>query len=124
MKLIVCLGLLLTGMSMGGRAQSLKNTSWRMFVDQLHDSLTIHIGTDSSFVTSSDGSVVVRSVCKLSGDTVSLTDYDGQYACLDMKGTYKIGMVSDELGFTLIDDPCEGRVGTLNNSKWRKVAEK
>jgi len=109
---------------MGARAQSLKNTSWRMFIDQLHDSLTIHIGADSSFVTASDGSVVVRSLWKMSGDTLSLTDYDGQYACMDMKGSYKIGVMSDQLGFTLIDDPCEGRVGTLSNSKWRKVPEK
>jgi len=106
---------------MGSQAQSLKNTSWRMFVDQLHDSLTIHIGTDTSFVTAGDGSVVVRSVFKVSGDTLSLSDYEGQYACPDMKGSYKIGVDSDLLGFLLIDDPCEGRVGTLNNSKWRKV---
>ena len=121
MKLIVYLGLILTGMSMGARAQSLKNTSWRMFIDQLHDSLTIHIRSDSSFVTTSDGSVVVKSICKLSGDTLTISDYEGQYACPDMKGSYKISVTDDWLAMVLIDDPCEGRVGSLNNSKWRRV---
>lgn len=123
MKLIAYLGLILTGMSMGTQAQSLKNTSWRMFIDQLHDSLTIHIRSDSSFVTASDGSVVVRSVCKLSGDTLSLTDYDGQHACPDMKGSYKVSVTDEFLTMVLIDDPCDGRAGALNNSKWRKVPE-
>lgn len=126
MKLIALLGLFLTGMSMGTRAQSpsLKNTSWRLFVDQLHDSVTIHIRADSSFVTVSDGSVVVRSVFKVSADTLTLNDYDGQYACLDMRGSYKFGVADDVLSLVLIDDPCEGRVGTLQNSKWRRVPEK
>ena len=125
MKFIAFLGLFLTGMTIGARAQSpsLKNTSWRLFVDQLHDSVTIHIRSDSSFVTVSDGSVVVKSVCKVSGDTLTLNDFDGQYACLDMRGSYKFGVADDVLSLTLIDDPCEGRVGTLQNSKWRKVPE-
>jgi len=126
MKLIACLGLfLLTGMSMGLRAQDVKNTSWKTFIgDPLYDSLTIHIRADSSFVTTSSGSVVVRSVCKVAGDTLSLSDYEGQYACPDMTGRYRIKVAEDVLTFLLIDDACDGRATSLNNSKWRRVPEK
>lgn len=68
-------------------AQSLKNTNWKAyFGDPLYDTLTLHIRTDSSFVTDKSGNAVVRSVCKVSADTLSLTDYDGQYACPNATG--------------------------------------
>jgi hypothetical protein len=106
-------------------AQSLKNTNWKAyFGDPLYDTLTLHIRTDSSFVTDKSGNAVVRSVCKVSADTLSLTDYDGQYACPNATGKYKISITADVLAFTLIDDPCEGRGTSLNGIKWTKVVEK
>ncbi len=32
---------------------SLKNTAWKFYVEGLHDSLTFHFGTDTSFSTTS-----------------------------------------------------------------------
>jgi hypothetical protein len=69
------------------RAQSsLKNTAWKFYVDALHDTLTMHIGVDTSFTTSSTGDIVVRSTYKTVGDTIRLMDVDGQYPCMDGEG--------------------------------------
>jgi hypothetical protein len=103
---------------------SLKNTNWKLYVAQLGDTITLHIKTDSSVVTTTNGDVVVRSVCKVSADTLSFTDYDGQYACPNMTGKYKIGLSDDgnSLSFTLIEDPCDGRAGSIDKAKWTRSA--
>jgi hypothetical protein len=103
---------------------SLKNTNWKLFVPELNDTITLHIKTDSSFVTGATGEAVVRSVCKISADTLFLTDYDGQYACPNATGKYKISL-SDDAGsmtLTLIDDPCDGRANSINKAKWLRAA--
>jgi hypothetical protein len=104
-------------------AQSIQNTDWKAFVaDPLNDTLTIHIRSDSSFVTNSKGEVLVRSSYTIAGDTLTILDYGtGDYVCPDMKGRYKFIRSGDNLAFTLIDDPCEGRAQTLNGSKWTKA---
>jgi hypothetical protein len=106
------------------QAPSLKNTNWKLFVPDLNDTITLHIKTDSSFVTSGNGDVVLRSVCKVWADTLSFTDYDGQYACNTGSGKYKINLSDDlsALTLTLIDDPCDGRANAINNIKWLKAA--
>ena len=103
-------------------AQSIQNTNWKAFIaDPLNDTLTIHIRTDSSFVTNSKGDVLVRSNYTIVSDTLTISDYGtGDYVCPDMKGSYKFVRSGDNLIFTLIDDPCEGRAQTLNGSKWIK----
>ena len=104
------------------RAQSLTNTNWKAYLaDQVNDTLTLHIKADSSFVTNSMGATVVRSACKISGDTLSLTDVDGEYACPAVTGKYKITITGDVLSFALIEDPCEGRAGALPGTKWKKT---
>ena len=104
-------------------AQSIQNTDWKAFIaDPLNDTLTIHIRTDSSFVTNRNGEVLVRSSYTIAGDTLTILDYGtGDYVCPDMKGRYKFIRSGDNLAFTLIDDPCEGRAQTLNGSKWTKA---
>jgi hypothetical protein len=115
----------LTGSHLHAQTQSLKNTIWKTYIgDPLYDTLTLHIRTDTSFVTDKSGNAVVRSVCKVWADTLSFTDYDGQYACPNATGKYKISFTADVMVFTLIDDPCEGRGNSLNGIKWTKVVEK
>jgi len=105
-------------------AQSLVNTNWKAYIgDPVNDTLVLHIKADSSFVTTRTGEAVVRSVCKIKGDTLSLDDYDGEFACLSMIGKYKVAQVGEQLVFTLIDDPCEGRAGALPATKWMRVPE-
>jgi hypothetical protein len=114
--------LFLTILATKSYGQSLSNTNWKTFIgDPLNDSIILHIKLDSSFVTMSAGTVVVRSLVKVSGDTLTLDDYDGQYACPNMAGKYKFSRTADVLSFTLVDDPCDGRAQSLSNIKWRKV---
>jgi hypothetical protein len=106
------------------KAQSLQNTAWKAYLDPVHDTLTLHIGKDSSFVTDSGGEVVVRSVCKVTKDTLSLRDYEGKYFCPDGEGIYKVAVIGDALNFTLVNDPCEGRNNSISGTKWIRVVDK
>lgn len=116
---------ILTVLMTKSEAQSLSNTNWKIYIGEpLNDSIVLHIKQDSSFVTMSNGDVVVRSLFKVSGDTLTLDDYDGQYACPSMAGKYKFSRAADVLSFTLVDDPCGGRAQSLANAKWRKVGDK
>ncbi len=118
------IGLLSMHVQAQSQGPSLKNTNWKLFVPDLNDSITLHIKVDSSFASTGTGDVVVRSLCKLSGDTLSLVDYDGQYACPNATGKYKIDLSADAnvLTLTLIDDPCDGRVNAINKMKWTRAA--
>ncbi len=128
MKKALVLVALLTGALLSVHAQSqlpsLKNTNWKLFVPDLNDSITLHIKTDSSYVTTTAGDPVVRSVCKVSADTLCFTDYDGQYACPNQTGKYKISLSDDanSMILTLIEDPCDGRANAINKLKWIRAA--
>jgi hypothetical protein len=106
------------------QTSSLKNTNWKIYIPDVNDTLTLHIKTDTSFVTNGTGDAVVRSVCKVWADTLSFTDYDGQYACPNATGKYKINLADDAsaLTLTLIEDPCDGRANAINKLKWMRAA--
>jgi hypothetical protein len=107
------------------RAQtSLKNTAWKFYVDALHDTLTMHIGVDTSFSTSSTGDIIVRSTYKTVGDTIKIKDVDGQYPCMDGEGVYKYVVDGDSLTFLLVVDPCYNRSGALVDTKFKKTSVK
>ena len=107
------------------RAQtSLKNTAWKFYVDALHDTLTMHIGVDTSFSTSSSGDIIVRSTYKTVGDTIRIKDVDGQYPCMDGEGVYKYVVDGDSLTFLLVVDPCYNRSGALVDTKFKRSVVK
>ena len=107
------------------RAQSsLKNTAWKFYVDALHDTLTMHIGVDTSFSTSSMGDLIVRSTYKTVGDTIKIKDVDGQYPCMDGEGVYRYVVDGDNLTFVLVVDPCYNRSGALVDTKFKKTSVK
>jgi hypothetical protein len=116
--------LLLTVVLVQVHAQSIRNTDWKTFIgDQLNDTLTIHIQKDSSFVTNSAGNVVVRSVCTISGDTLVLKDYEGEFMCPDSEGKYKFRINEGYLILNLISDPCDGRARSVDGVKWKKAGK-
>lgn len=124
LTIVLAATLISTRINAQSQTPSLQNSNWKLFIPDLNDSLTLHIKTDSSFVTTSAGDVVVRSVCKVSADTLFLTDYDGQYACPNQTGKYLISVSDDAnaLTLTLIDDPCDSRVSAINKIKWTRAA--
>ncbi|HEY6899113.1 MAG TPA: hypothetical protein VI233_00660, partial [Puia sp.] len=56
--IILAFALCFSAFANQSQAQSLKNTAWKFYVEPLHDTLTMHIGNDSSFCTTSTGDVV------------------------------------------------------------------
>jgi hypothetical protein len=98
-------------------AQSLTNTVWKFYVEPLHDSMVFHIGTDSSFTTTSTGETVIRSFCKVEKDTLKIKDIDGQYFCPDGEGVYRWTVEGNVLNLFMVTDPCNDRAGVLNGIK-------
>ena len=125
-KVILATGLFLLASAVCHlQAQSINNKNWKAYLaDPFNDTLTLHIQSDSSFVTTSSGEVLVQSKCKITGDTLSITDYSTtQYSCPDATGIYKINLSGDSFTLTLIEDPCEGRAQALNGLKWIKASK-
>jgi hypothetical protein len=115
----------LCGGSATVRAQtSLKNTAWKFYVDALHDTLTMHIGVDTSFTTASSGDIIVRSSYKTVGDTIKIKDVDGQYPCMDGEGVYRYVVDGDTMTFLLVADPCYNRSGALVDTKFKRTLSK
>jgi len=106
-------------------AQTINNRNWQAyFADQINDTLTLHIHSDSSFVTNSKGEVFLRTNCIINRDTLTLSDYgEGEHSCPDAKGKYKINLNGKSFTLTLIDDACEGRGQVLNGVKWTEAAK-
>jgi hypothetical protein len=123
MKKTIILALLTLIFACSLKAQStLNNTNWKTYIgDPVNDTLVLHIRMDSSFVTGRGGEAVVRSLCKVSGDTVTFNDYDGQFACQNAIGKYKYSITDEVLSFVLIDDPCDGRAQSIVSTKWKKT---
>jgi len=103
------------------QAQSLTNTAWKFYVEPLHDTLTMHIGADTSFSTSSSGELIVRSLWKQVKDTVKINDVDGAYPCTAGEGVYRVSIDGDYLLFTMVMDPCNQRADALNGVKFKKA---
>lgn len=101
--------------------QSLKGTTWKFYVDALHDTLTLHIGADTNYTTTSAGEVVVRTVSKMQNDTLRFRDIDGEYYCPDGEGVYRVSIEGDYMTYFLISDPCNNRSEALNGLKFRKT---
>ena len=108
------------------QAQSINNRNWKAFFsDPINDTLTLHVHSDSSFVTTSNGDVIIRTNCIINADTLTLSDYgEGEHSCPNANGKYKITLDGKSFMLSLIDDPCDGRAHALNGVKWTEVAKR
>jgi hypothetical protein len=102
-------------------AQPINNRNWKAFLDApINDTVTFHIQSDSSFVTNSNGEVVIRVHCTIEGDTLTIVNQDPEdHGCPDQKGKYNIDLQDDILILTLIDDACDERAHALHGVKWK-----
>ena len=126
-KIILAAGLFLLASALFHlQAQSINNKNWKAWLaEPLNDTITFHIQSDYSFVTTSRGEVLVQTNCKITGDVLTLTDQStGEYSCPDATGKYKINLSGDSFTLTLIEDPCEGRAQALNGLKWVRASKK
>ena len=106
------------------QAQSLKNTAWKFYVEPLHDTLTMHIGSDTSYCSSSSGEMVVQSLYKVAKDTIKLRDIGGEYSRTRPKGNRASTDYIQSPTFFLITDPCPNRSSALVDVKFKKTAAK
>jgi hypothetical protein len=123
-KFILLTGLVFFLSVLSLHAQSIDNKNWKTFLDApINDTVTFHIQSDSSFVTNSNGDVVIRIRCAIAGDTLTIVNQDAeQHGCPDQKGKYKIDLREDSFTLTMIDDACEGRAHALQGVKWNRVS--
>jgi len=105
------------------QAQSLKGTSWKLYIEDLHNTLTFHIRGDSSYTTDGSGETVVRSLCKINRDTLTLRDIDGKYVCPDQDGVYTYAFIADTLTLNLVSDQCSNRSNAINGVKWIRAKD-
>jgi hypothetical protein len=120
-KLLLLTGILCILGIFETQAQTLTNTAWKgYFGDPINDTLTIHYLKDTFYVTNRAGDMLVRSTLKISKDTMSITDFDGQYMCPQSDGVYKYSISGDNLSFTLVSDACDGR-NAIANIKWTRA---
>lgn len=120
--LFIFIALLLAG-AISVHAQELKGTSWKLYIDEIHDTLTWHIGADTCFVKDGTGEIVVRSICKINKDTITMKDIDGKYACQDQAGIYTYMFIADTLTMNLVNDPCDNRANSLNGARWTRAKD-
>jgi hypothetical protein len=103
------------------QAQSINHTVWKTyFGDPINDTISWHFDKDTSFVLGSKGDVLVRSHITISKDTLTISDYDGQYQCAGMDGQYTFAISKDVLNLVLVNDPCQGR-NAIAGTKWIRV---
>ena len=121
-KLILLPALLLLALAQL-HAQSINNKNWKAFFGEpFNDTLIFHVRGDSSFVTTSNGDVLVQTKCVITGDTFTLSDYStGDFSCPGMTGKYKIDLKGDNFTATLIEDACDGRARALDGVRWTKA---
>ncbi|HEY0434290.1 MAG TPA: hypothetical protein VGC95_10485 [Chitinophagaceae bacterium] len=113
----VVIGLACTAVSFG--QSSIQNHDWKGFLGgEVNDTLTWHMGTDSSFVTNSHGDVMVKSKITVTGDKITITDYDGQYACTEATGSYTFTVTGNSMSLKKIEDGCEGRAQAIDGLQW------
>src|SRR5438477_3629106 len=88
-------------------AQAIDNRNWKAYLEApINDTVTFHIHSDSSFVTNSNGEVVIRVSCTIAHDSLIIVNQDGaEHGCPDQKGKYKIDLKENSFKLTLIEDP-------------------
>ncbi|HTS43978.1 MAG TPA: hypothetical protein VMH01_06245 [Puia sp.] len=104
-------------------AQNLSYSNWKTyFGDPINDTIVWHILKDTSFVLGKSGDTLVLSHCRISGDTLVLSDFGGMYQCPQSDGVYRVSIQGDNLHFDLVTDGCEGR-SVIKDLVWTRVPD-
>ena len=107
-------------------AQSIDNRNWKAYLEApINDTVTFHVHSDSSFVTNSNGEVVIRLNCTINSDTLTIVNQDGaETGCPDQKGKYKIDLKENSFKLSRIEDACDGRAQAITGVIWSESAKK
>jgi len=117
---LICLGFLFS------HSQSIDNRNWKAYLTApINDTVTFHLNSDSSFITNSNGEVVIRLSCIITADTLTMVNQDpNEHGCPDQKGVYVINFKENGFTLDLINDACEGRAHALTGITWKDPGKK
>jgi hypothetical protein len=106
------------------QSQSIDNKNWKAHLPvPINDTVTLHLNSDSSFITNSEGQVVIRMSCMVNGNTLTMVNEDpGEHGCPDQKGIYTINFKGNTFVLTVVSDACEGRAQALAGVLWSESA--
>jgi hypothetical protein len=122
LRIILILGCLFAATS-SLHAQSLSNTNWRALYPPINDTVTLHFTADTATITTTTGVHVLRSAFKQSGkNLITFMESHGMSGCPDLPGSYHVDLAGGYLTFTMDEDPCDGRGGSLIGKKWLPMA--
>ena len=66
---LICLSFLFS------HSQSIDNRNWKAYLTApINDTVTFHLNFDSSFITNSNGEVVIRLSCIITADTLTMVN--------------------------------------------------
>ena len=102
-------------------SQPIRNTQWKAFIPALSDTIKLTFLNDSCQVKNGVGDVLVRSVFSISGDKITVKDYEGQIACLSVEGQYSYHQKDSTVVFSVLQDLCNGRVAAFDGVIWTNV---
>lgn len=118
LRIILIISCLFAALS-STHAQSLSNTSWRTLYPPINDTVTLHFTDDTCTITTTTGARILRSVFKQSGkNLITFSQSRGMDSCPDLPGSYHIDRDGGYLTFTMDEDPCDDRGGSLIGKKW------
>ena len=80
----------------------------------------VAFSADGVHTVSNEGKVVVKGTYVVDKDQISLTDKEGDFACVGQTGTYKWAFDGKNLSFIKVEDACDGRVQGLTGQPWVK----
>jgi hypothetical protein len=126
MKKVILFAGLICFCSVLCQAQSIDNRNWKAYLEApINDTVTFHIHSDSSFVTNSNGEVVIRLNCTITSDTLTIVNQDGaETGCPDQKGKYKIDLKESSFKLNRIEDACDGRAQAISGVIWSESVKK
>ena len=100
--------------------QSIDKKTWKAYLDApINDTVSLHLNSDSSFMTNSSGQIVIRVSCTIAGDTITIVNQEAdEHGCPGQKGIYTINFNDKGFTLTLVNDACEGRAHALAGVTW------
>jgi len=106
-------------------AQSIDRKTWKAYLGSpINDTVSLHLNSDSSFMTNSSGQIVIRVSCTITGDILTIVNKEAdEHGCPDQKGTYTINLKDNGFKLSVVNDSCEGRAQALAGVMWTEAAK-
>lgn len=103
------------------KAQSLNNTTWRVYVNSRPNPVIYMFLNDTLYYQPPAGAFVPTSIYQENGNQYQVSGVPG-LNCVTDTGKYTFQFVPNAVIFTLVSDSCSPRVPFYNNSIWLDIS--